>query len=76
MTFGFPAIVSFVGAVPFFMVAAKARKFKVSETPPVSRAGMTIEERQRKVRVGSWIAFAGGCGMLAGGIILAILSTH
>ena len=74
MTLNFPIIVSFIGAIVFFAFAAKLRHFKVSERPPSSRAGLSVEERQRKIRVATWISFVSGCLMLAGALLIAWLA--
>ena len=70
MVVKFPVIVCFIGAVSWFWLTGKLRRFKVSEKPPASRAHLSREERQRKVVVGSWIAFAGACIFLVGGFVL------
>jgi len=70
MVVKFPVIVSFIGAVSWFWLTAKLRRFKVPEKPPVSRAHLSWEERQRKVVIGSWITLAGACVFLIGGFVL------
>jgi len=70
MVVKFPVIVSFIGAVSWFWLTAKLRRFKVREKPPASRAHLSQEERQRKIVVGSWISFAGACVFLVGGLVL------
>jgi hypothetical protein len=70
MVIKFPAVVSFVGAITWFVWTVKLRHFKVSEKPPASRAHLSLEERQRKVEIAGWITFAGGCVMLVGAIVL------
>ncbi len=70
MVVKFPVIVCFIGAVSWFWMTAKLRRFKVSEKSPASRTHLSREERQRKIVVGSWIAFAGACFFLAGGFVL------
>ena len=70
MVVKFPVTVSFIGAVSWFWMTAKLRRFKVPEKPPASRAHLSQEERQRKVVIGSWIAFAVACVFLLGGFVL------
>ena len=65
-----PVIVSFIGAVSWFWLTGKLRRFKVSEKPPASRAHLSQEERQRKVVIGSWITFVVACLFLFGGFML------
>ena len=70
MVVKFPVIVCFIGAVSWFWLTAKLRRFRVPENPPASRAHLSREERQHKVVVASWIAFAGACVFLVGGFVL------
>jgi hypothetical protein len=74
MTVGFPVIVCLVGCISSFWVTVKLRNFKVSAKPPASRASLSVEERQQKIRIASWISFAMGCVMLVGAIVLARLA--
>jgi hypothetical protein len=73
VTISFPVVVCFVGAFPFFAFGAKLRHFKVSEKPPASRAGLSIEQRQQKMKFASWFCFALGGFMLVGAIFLSWL---
>jgi hypothetical protein len=57
MVINFPTIVSFVGAISSFSFALKLRNFKVSEIPPKSRAGVSREERQRKITIARRIVY-------------------
>ena len=70
MVVKFPVIACFVGAVSWLWLTAKPRRFKVPDKPPASRAHLSQEERQRKVVVGGWIAFAGACVFLVGGFVI------
>ena len=70
MTIGFPAVVSFAGAVADFYVWAKLRQFKVREKPPASRAGLTVEERPRKITVAARIVFGSAWLLLLGAFLL------
>jgi hypothetical protein len=70
MTVGFPVVVYLVGAVADFFLWAKLRHFKVREKPPTSRAGLSVEERQQKIRVGARIVFASAWFFLFGALLL------
>jgi len=70
MVVKFPVIVCLMGAVSWFWLTAKLRRFKVREKTPASRAHPSQEERQHKIVVGSWIIFAGACVFLVGGFVL------
>ncbi len=70
MVVKFPVIVCLMGAVSWFWLTAKLRRFKVREKPPASRAHLSQAERQRKIVVGSWITFAGACVFLVGGFVI------
>ena len=52
-------------------MAMRLRKFRVSETPPKSRAGLSREERQHKITIATSICYASGIFMLAGGFLFA-----
>jgi hypothetical protein len=69
----FPAVVCFVGAIANFALWARLRHFKVREKPPASRAGLSLEERQRKITIGRRIVFGSACFLLAGSFLLAWL---
>jgi hypothetical protein len=68
----FPVILCIFGAAASFWAIAWLRRFKVRPNPPASRAHL-LEERQRKVRTASWIAFGMGCLYIARAAVLAIL---
>jgi hypothetical protein len=70
---GFRALICFSGAIAFFVLSIKLRKFKVSEKPPVSRASLSLEERQRKIRVAGWLRFFSGLVMLGVAILFEVL---
>jgi hypothetical protein len=70
MIIGFPVAVSLLGAISFFAVTAKLRNFKVSTRAPASLAKLSVDERQRRIVIASWIMFSNGCVMLAGAAIL------
>ena len=64
----FPTIISAIGAIGCFSFALRMRHFKISEKPPASRAGLTRAERQRRIRMVSWMSFGLGCFWLAAGL--------
>ena len=74
MRITFPIVVCLIGAVADFALWAKLRHFRAREKPPASRAGLSLEERQRKIRIGRRVLFALGCFMLAGAVFLAWLA--
>jgi predicted lysophospholipase L1 biosynthesis ABC-type transport system permease subunit len=76
MRISFPVLVCLVGAVGDFWLWLWLRKFRVRERPPASRIGLSVEERQRKVTIGSRIAFASGWFFLAGAVFLAWLQSR
>ena len=55
---------TFGGASSLYM-STRLRKFKLSAIPPKSRAHLSLEERQKKMRIAAWLAFAVGVVMLA-----------
>ena len=74
MRITFPIAVCLIGAVADFALWAKLRHFRVAEKPPASRAGLSLEERQRKITIGRRILFSSACFMLAGALFLAWLA--
>ena len=74
MRITFPIVVCLIGAVADFALWVKLRHFRVREKPPASRAGLSLEERQRKITIGRRILFASGCLLLAGAVFLAWLA--
>ena len=73
MRVSFPVVVCIVGAFVDFVVWLRFRDFKVRQKPSASRVGLSIEERQRKVTIATWIIFCLGWFMLAGALILVWL---
>jgi hypothetical protein len=67
-------IICFIGAAACFYNAIWFRRFKVPETPPKSRAHLSREERQRRMRVASWVLMFTGILMLA--LALFLLGFH
>jgi hypothetical protein len=76
MTITFPVVVSLISAIGFFSLTVRLRHFKVREKPPVSRADLSVEERQQKIKIARWICFAGGCFSLAGAFFLSWLAAQ
>jgi hypothetical protein len=74
MKTGFSVIICLIGSVQCFLVAARFRRFKVTEKAPASRAHLSVEQRQKKIRIASKLSLACGCLMLAGAIYLTWLS--
>jgi hypothetical protein len=73
MVISFPVVVCLAGAVVDLALWVMLGNFKVREKPPASRAGLSIEERQRKITIGRWIVFASGWVLLGGAFLLAWL---
>jgi hypothetical protein len=69
----FPVFLCIFGAAASFWAMAWLRRFKVRTNPPASRAHLSLEERQQKIRTASWIAFGMGCLYMAGAAVLAVL---
>jgi hypothetical protein len=57
-----------------FWTTMTLRNFKVRSKPPASRSHLSLEERQQRIRVGSWIAFGLGCFLVFGAILIAWLA--
>jgi hypothetical protein len=70
LTMSFPVVVCLVGAISTFWVTIKLRSFKVGNKPPTSRSHLSLEERQRKIRIASWISFGMACVFVVGAILL------
>ncbi len=73
MKIGFPLVVCLIGAIANFALGAKLRHFRVREKPPASRAGLSLEERQRKITIARRIVIATAWFMLAGALYFAWL---
>jgi len=71
MILSFPVVVCSIGALVSFSYAVTLRRFKLSEKPPASRAGLSLEQRQAKIKMASWLCVASGIVMLAEAIFLA-----
>jgi hypothetical protein len=65
MVVDFPTVVSFIGAITSFSFALRLRNFQVSEIPPKSRAGLSREQRQRKITIGRRIVYGLSAFLLA-----------
>lgn len=66
-----PIILCIVGAISWFGMSLWLRAYKVRSNPPPSRAHLSLEERQQKIRTASWIAFGGACVFVVGAILMA-----
>jgi hypothetical protein len=69
----FPVIVCLVGAVLSFWATAQLRNFKVRNKPPASRAHLSLQERQHKIQIASWISSGMTCLFVVGAILIAWL---
>jgi len=70
----FPVKVCLMGAGASFYLTVRLWNLKLRERPPASRAHLSLEQRQHKVRIGTWIVFAMGWMYLAGAILLSTFS--
>jgi hypothetical protein len=59
MKMGSPAILCVLGAISWFVMGLWLRSLKVGSKPPASRAHLSVEQRQQRIRVASWILFGG-----------------
>jgi hypothetical protein len=71
MVINFPTVVSFIGTIMSFSFALRLRNFKVNEIAPKSRAGLSREERQRKITIGRRIVYGVSAFMLASAFLFA-----
>jgi hypothetical protein len=72
MEMRFPVILCVLGAISWFWMSLWLRS-KVRSLPPASRAHVSLEQRQQRIRIGSWIAFGGACMFVVGAILMAWL---
>jgi hypothetical protein len=70
MNIRWPVLVLLFGGLYTLYFSRRIRKFKLSDQAPASRAHLSVEERQRKMRVASNIAVATGVVMIAGAALL------
>lgn len=73
---GSPLILCVLGAISWFWMGLWLRSFKVPSKPPASRAHLSLEQRQQKIRMVSLIAFGGACFFVIGAILLAWLQQN
>lgn len=71
-----PIILCILGAISWFGMGLWLRSFKVRSKPRASRAHLSLEQRQQRIRMGSWIAFGGACVFVIGAILLAWLQQN
>jgi hypothetical protein len=76
MKMGAPVVLCVLGAISWFGLGLWLRTFKARSKPPVSRAHLSLEQRQQRIRMGSWIAFGGACFFVIGAILLAWLQQN
>lgn len=69
----FPVILCVLSAISWFWLSLWLRSFKVRSKPPASRAHLSLEQRQQRIRMVSWIAFGGACFFVIGAILIAWL---
>jgi len=69
------SVVMLLGGVYSLYVASRLRKFKASDSPPASRAHLSLEERQRKMRTASMLAVLTGLLLIVGAGLFAWLET-
>jgi hypothetical protein len=69
----FPVILCVLGAISWFWLSLMLRIVKLRSKPPTSCVHLTLEERQQKIRIGSWIAFGMAWILVAGAILIAWL---
>jgi hypothetical protein len=68
-----PVEICLIGGVGSFSLGLRLRKFKVPETAPKSRAHLTREERQHKIKIAERILYSNAAVFLAGAALLAWL---
>lgn len=68
-----PVIICVLGAISWFLVGLWLRSLKAGSKPPASRAHLSLEERQQRIRKVSCIAFGGACVFVVGAILIAWL---
>ena len=68
-----PILLCVLGAISWLGMSLWLRSYKVQSKPPVYRAHLSLEERQQRIRIGSWIAFGLACVLAIGAILIAWL---
>ena len=76
MKMSLPVVLCVLGAISWFSLSLWLRGFKVRSKPPASRAHLSLEQRQQRIRMVSWIAFGGACFFVIGAILLAWLQQN
>lgn len=71
---GLPALACFAMAVGFFAFSIRLRRLRLSAKPPLSRAGFSLQERQKKIRLAAWLCMGLGVFSLIGAICLELLN--
>jgi hypothetical protein len=73
MVITLPVALCLIAAIGSFSFAFRMRLFKVSEKPPASSAGLSMEQRQRRIRVANWMFFGLGWFWVFAALFLAWL---
>jgi hypothetical protein len=68
-----PIILCVFGAISWLGMALWLRDYKVRSKSTASRAHLSMEERQRRIRTGSWIALGMACVFAIGAVLIAWL---
>jgi hypothetical protein len=68
---GSPAILCVLGAISWLVMGLWARSLKVG--PPTSRAHLSVEQRQKRIRLASWILLGGAFFFVIAAILFAWL---
>lgn len=76
MKMGSPVILCALGAISWFGMSLWLRSLKVRSKPAASHAHLSLEQRQHRIRMASWIAFGGAWFFVIGAILLAWLQQN
>jgi hypothetical protein len=68
-----PVILCVLGAILWFWLSLMLRIVKLRNKPHTSRVHLSLEERQEKIRIGSWIALGVACVFMVGAMLIAWL---
>jgi hypothetical protein len=73
MKIGSPAILCVLGAISWFVMGLWARSLKVGSKPPASRVHLSVEQREKRIRMASWILLGGAFFFVIAAILFAWL---
>jgi hypothetical protein len=73
MKMGSPSILCVLGAISWFVMGLWTRSLKVGSKPPASRAHLSVEQRQKRIRMASWILLGGAFFFAIAAILFAWL---